>query len=594
MKPRTYYIPRIDDHDLAPEETLVDALSGHSIVESPISRRVFKVFFFCACVLTMVLLVQAFRLQIMHGKRFAVLASQNRANAYSIPALRGVIFDATGIPLVENVPVFDLVAVRSQLAKSGDSRYSDILEQNKDNGVFVIQHDITKNEAIRVQAENIPGLYVVPYARRQYDGGAAFAHILGYTAPITPDEVKKDSDHRYQLNDQVGRLGIESSYEKQLHGDPQEIILEGNTTTQTASARSGEDVTLYLRSDVQNELYNDVSEVFRLAGVRRGAAIVQNVHTGEVLGLVSMPTFDPNGDISKILSDSQKPLFNRVTSGLYSPGSTIKPLYALAGLKEKIVTPDTTIYADGAIQVQSEVDPMVFYTFRDWKVHGWTDIRKAIAWSVDVYFYALGGSYQDIHGLGVDRIVKYLKLFHADEKTGIDLPSEQAGFVPTREWKKEKKNDAWYVGDTYNISIGQGDLLVTPLWLNMYVSAIANGGNLMKPIVAKNESPQVLSHLPFDQETYQVVREGMRQTVTDGTAERLKDLPFPVAAKTGTAQVGDKALNSLFIVYGPYDNPEIAMTILVENIPQSQSLGVDIAKRFFIWYFQSDIINIKP
>jgi penicillin-binding protein 2 len=320
-----------------------------------------------------------------------------------------------------------------------------------------------------------------------------------------------------------------------------------------------------------------------------------------------MPAFDNNvfenssdatnfSKINKLLNGKDNPLLDRVIGGRYSPGSTIKPLLALAGLKEGVVTPSTTINATGSIKVQSEVDPSVFYTFRDWRVHGWTDIKKAIADSVDVFFYALGGGYGNISGLGIDRIENYLKIFRADKETGIDLPGEMSGLVPSKNWKEATKGESWYVGDTYNISIGQGDLDVTPIWLNTYVGSIANGGKLMKPFVVKEVrdsagdtigrmSPQVLGETPFDQQTVNIVRQGMRQTVLSGTAILLQDLPAPVAAKTGTAQVPGRGLNSLFTVFGPYDNPEIVMTVLVENINQSQGLAIRVANEFLLWYF---------
>jgi penicillin-binding protein 2 len=365
--------------------------------------------------------------------------------------------------------------------------------------------------------------------------------------------------------------------------------------------------------DIQKHLYQALISVFNSAGVKRGAAVVQDPRTGAVLGLVSMPSFDGNvfensseavnfSKINNILSNKDKPLLNRVISGRYSPGSTIKPLLALAGLKEGVVTPSTTINATGSIKVQSEVDPGVFYTFRDWRVHGWTDIKKAIADSVDVFFYALGGGYGDISGLGIDKIESYLKNFLVDRRLGIDLPGEMAGFTPSREWKKEAKGEPWYIGDTYNISIGQGDLLVTPLWLNTYIGSIANGGKLMKPFVVreiKNPvdgtssrlSPQVLGEIPFEQETINIVRQGMRQAVVSGTATLLNNLPVPVAAKTGTAQVTGRGLNSLFTVFGPYDEPEIVMTVLVENINQSQGLAIRVANEFLMWYFSESFKN---
>ncbi len=360
---------------------------------------------------------------------------------------------------------------------------------------------------------------------------------------------------------------------------------------------------------MQKKLHQSLQAVFASAGVRRGAAVIQNPKTGAVLALSSMPSFDANilenssdsenaKKIDGILNDSGRALLNRVVSGRYSPGSTIKPLLALAGLKEGIVTPSTIVFADGAIEVRSEVDSSVFYTFRDWKVHGWTDIKKAIADSVDVYFYSLGGGYGNIKkGLGIDKISAYFKGAGADKLTGIDLPGEVNGFVPSKEWKEKTKGESWYVGDTYNISIGQGDLGVTPIWLNTYVGALANGGSLMKPyivkdvkdkngVVLKQFSIDILGQLPFDKDTFDVVKQGMRQTILSGTATLLQDVPVPLAAKTGTAQVTGRGLNSLFTVFGPYEDPELVMTVLVENINQSQGLAIKVANDFLLWYFK--------
>lgn len=621
---RKYFVKQLDDHEISPEETLADGMSGHSSVEMPVSKAIFGFFYVFMGVVFLLFLIQAFKLQVVQGVRNARFADQSNHNAYAIPALRGTIVDTHGAVLVNNVPVFDLVAVRSSLfAEKENPRYleldalvdlpeggvSAIVEKYKTLGVFVIKKNLEKSEAIRVQAANIPGIFVVPYSRRYYELGPVFSHVIGYTAWINEDELANDIDHVYSHHDRVGRLGVEAYYESDLHGDARSVLLEGATTSQTSEAKGGNGLELYLDADIQKHLYDSLNQIFAQNGVRRGAAVLQDVRTGEVLAMVSMPAFDPNifedgnSDATQsrqaVINDTAKPLFNRAVSGLYSPGSTIKPLYALAGLREHIVTPSTVIQANGSLEVQSEVDPSVTYTFRDWKVHGPTDLRKSIAWSVDIYYYLLGGGYRDFRGLGIDRIQKYLELFLADKKTGIDLPAEVEGFIPSRQWKKEKKNDSWYVGDTYNVSIGQGDLIVTPIWINSYVSAIANGGTMYKPHIVKKIldpsgqtlkeiKPEILTKLPFERKDLDVVREGMRQTVTDGTAQLLKDLPVQVAAKTGTAQVANKALNSLFTVWGPYDNPEISLTILVENIPQSQSLGVQVANKFFMWYFQQN------
>lgn len=617
-----YKVRRVNDEDISPEETLVDAMSSHASIEIPIGKGVFSIFIIGATLIFLFFAGKAFSLQITNGTKYAGIVKQSLAAQYTIPSVRGIIYDSKGIPLVENVPVYDIIITRGDFVKNSSafpasiqtlatslgqsaSDMQAIVDKNASNGIFVLEHDISKDQAVNITAARLPGVYVVPYAKRNYVLGTAGAHLVGYTSAISPEEFKTDTyEHP---SERVGRAGLEASYDTYLRGEYQTVILGKNLEVQQLTpVAPGDSIVTTVDSDVQDHLYEIMGTIFGQSGVARGAAIVQNVKTGAILGLVSMPSFDSNlfegaqdkqaaAKIQNILTNRARPLFNRALSGLYSPGSTIKPLLAIAGLQEKIVTPSTLVYAGGSIQIPSEVDPSVTYTYHDWKVHGWTDIRKAIAWSVDVYFYALGGGYQDIRGLGIDTISRYLSMFHADQPTGVDLPGEATGVIPSKQWKKETKGEAWYVGDTYNVSIGQGDLSVTPLWLATYVSTIANGGSLMKPYVVqeikdstgkilKEQSPTTITKLSLNASALSVVREGMRQTITDGTAEMLQDLPVAVAAKTGTAQI-NKGLNSLFIVYGPYGNPDISMTILVENITDSQSLAVRIAHDFLLWYF---------
>ncbi len=618
-----YKIRRFEQDELKPEETLADTLSVHPAIETPISRRVFEVFYIFIFLAVSFLILESFKLQILSGKNYAASVEQNNSSNYQLSSLRGIIYDSRGLPMVENVPVFDLVAVHRNLPNSfGEldkliNKLSVAISTNKDNlaklfednkglATFVIKEDISKEEIVKIQTLALPGIYPVANAKRYYAGSQAVAHLVGYTARVSQKDLA--NDHYYFINDKIGRLGIEAQYEKELRGQHRSVDLSaingGGTSNDSVL---GDNLFLNVDSSVQEMLFQSLSSVFNSAGVHRGAAIVQDPKTGAVLGLVSMPSFDANifenssgqennNKISNLLSNADKLLLNRAISGRYSPGSTIKPLLALAGLKEGVVTPSTMIFANGSISVRSEVDPNVFYTFRDWKVHGWTDIKKAIADSVDVYFYSLGGGYGSIKGLGIDKIENYIKGAGADKVTGIDLPGEISGFVPSKEWKKETKGESWYVGDTYNISIGQGDLGVTPIWLNTYIGAIANGGNLMKPYIVKeiknpagetlaSYSPQVLSRMPFDQNTMSIVREGMRQTVLSGTATMLQDVPVALAAKTGTAQISGRGLNSLFAVFGPYDDPKIVMTVLVENISQSQGLAIRVANNFLKWYF---------
>lgn len=617
-----YKITRLETDELKPEETLADALSIHSAMETPIGRRVFSAFYIFVLVALVLLLTKAFQLQIIDGKNYALSADKSNSLNYQLTPLRGIIYDSQGQPMVENIPVFDLVAAHRYLPSSpdeiekttdrlaaiinvGQTELTTLFEKNRDQATFAVKKNLSKEEIIKINTVTMPGIYTVANAQRHYLDGSASAHLIGYTAQVGPGDL--ESDPYYFINDRIGRLGLESRYERELRGQHRSIDFR-KTDNDASDAKPGNNLFLNVDLAAQQKLYQVLTSVFASVGVRRGAAIIQNPKTGAILALASMPSFDgnifenssrPNNivKISNILTNVNKPFLNRVISGRYSPGSTIKPLLALAGLKEGVVAPSTLVFANGSISVRSEVDPNVFYTFRDWKAHGWTDIKKAIADSVDVYFYSLGGGYGNIkEGLGINRIASYLKGAGADKITGIDLPGEISGLVPSKEWKKETKGESWYVGDTYNISIGQGDLGVTPIWLNTYIGAIANGGNLMKPYVVKEIKspdgqvvasflPQSLGEMPFDQNTLSIVRQGMRQTILSGTAAMLQDVPVALAAKTGTVQVTGRGLNSLFTVFGPYDNPEIVMTVLVENINQSQGLAMRVANDFLLWYF---------
>lgn len=630
-----YKIRRLETDELKPEETLADVLSAHSAMETPIGRRVFSAFYLFIFLVFVLLLTKSFQLQILNGADYAVSADRSSSSNYQLTPLRGIIYDSKGQSMVENIPVFDLIAVYRYLP-SVQAEIADIVQKlavltgtnhdelaklfddNKDFASFAVKKNISKEEIAKIQNASLAGIYVVANAKRYYPGGQASSHLLGYTAQVSLSDLEGDS--HYFINDRLGRLGLEAQYEKELRGQRRTIDfrssssssgkykLEPDKPEKIDSSEPGNNLFLNVDFEIQKKLYQTLQAVFVSGGVRRGAAIIQNPKTGAVLGIVSMPSFDGNvfensaesknaSVISGMLKNTDKPLLNRVVGGRYSPGSTIKPFLALAGLKEGIVTPSTIVFADGGISVRSEVDPNVFYTFRDWKVHGWTDIKKAIADSVDVYFYSLGGGYGPIkEGLGINRISAYLKGAGADKITGIDLPGEISGFVPSKEWKMETRGEPWYVGDTYNISIGQGDLGVTPLWLNTYIGAVANGGSLMRPFLVKEIknadgeilaqfAEQKLGQMPFDQNTFDIVRQGMRQTILSGTATMLQDVPVALAAKTGTAQITGRGLNSLFTVFGPYDDPEIVMTVLVESINQSQGLAIRVANDFLLWYF---------
>ncbi|MFC1629889.1 penicillin-binding transpeptidase domain-containing protein, partial [Patescibacteria group bacterium] len=298
-----------------------------------------------------------------------------------------------------------------------------------------------------------------------------------------------------------------------------------------------------------------------------------------------------------LLNNDQQPLFNRAIAGLYPTGSTIKPLIASAALQEKIIKPQKELHCQGGIMIPHRYDPDIIYSFKDWKTHGFTDTRKAIAESCNVYFYTIGGGYGNQEGLGPNKIKKYLEFFGWAETTDIDLPGEAKGSIPNPAWKKENKGENWWDGDTYNLSIGQGDILVTPLQVTAAFSAVVNGGYLLEPQVVQKivdseknlvetKQIQIVRENFIDFENLKIIREGMRGTVTYGTATLLNSLPVEAAAKTGTAQSSKPDyFHNWITVFAPYDDPQIVLTIVIEDVKELQALPIPLAKEILNWYF---------
>ncbi|TSC75196.1 MAG: penicillin-binding protein 2 [Parcubacteria group bacterium Gr01-1014_44] len=618
---KEYRVSNYEGREVSPEETLVDSL-GSSKIEAPISQSVPRFSFALILSVLGVFLFTAFRLQILQGESFRRIAFGNRSTAYEIPSLRGDILDRNGIVLAENKPVFDLIAVSADLPKKKEElnalavelgsilietpeKIAKTLENKSIQESFLIKKNLKKAEVLKIQNRFQRGIYVVSGAERFYPSGPKVSAVIGYVGKVNKEDLL---DRYYGLNDRRGRNGLEDSYEKYLRGEHGQVFFDrSNNHYSVKEPGSGSSLVLNIDAGVQKHLYDALSGVSGSVGIKAGAAVVQNPKTGEILGLVSLPSFDNNqltGELSqevykKYFQSSGRPTFNRAISGRYNPGSTIKPLLALAGLKEGVIDPRTTITdLTGFITIKNMYNPDIVYTYRDWKVQGTVDLKNALAQSSDIYFYSVGGGYNKIKGLGYVVLEKYFRLFRIDKILGIDLPGEVSGFVPSEEWKIEQFDQPWFVGDTYNVSIGQGDLLTTPLWLSAYVSAIANGGIFYQPFVVKKIidkdgkkvrefSSRELGRLPFDEETFKMVKEGMRLAVVSGTAKLLNNLPVEVAAKTGTAEAGVKGsgFNSLFIAYAPYDNPEIAIAIAIENIGKTQGLAIKTTHDFLAWYF---------
>lgn len=621
---KTYGVTPDRDEWVAPEETLVDSSSVLSDVEMPVSENIFRAAYVFSAVLSLILVIFSARLSIVKHGYFSQIGLRNRTVNVSVPPPRGIIMDRNGTPLVQNVPGFDLLVIGRQVRRASDGTFPDIaplahiLEKDPEeltlflsdgiakNAVFFLATDLTRDQVLSLKDSVPPGFYVITSTKRDYTDSRQFAHVIGYVGKVSRADMTRDP--YYLPSDTVGRLGIEAEYEEVLRGTHGQLVFASSKDTAVARpAAGGGNLALQIDAQVQKQLFNAVYGILRESGLDQAAAVVQDPRDGAVLGMVSFPTYDNNvftgllsqEDADRLFNSKQRPLFNRVISGQYNPGSTIKPFIGMTALQEGVVRSDQVVTNDCvSISVPNPRDPENPYVFKNWRVDfGPFTLRRAIANSCNVYFFTVGGGYGNIAGLGASRIITYLKNAFADTLLGVDLPGEERGFIPTPDWKYETKKEPWYQGDTYNISIGQGDLVVTPLWINAYVSAIANGGTMWQPMVAARVVddhrktitafvPRTLGALPFSRAFIREMQAAMRQTVTDGTARILQDLPVAVAAKTGTAEViKGQRINSLLTVYAPAANPQIALTVLIEGSASNQGYALRAANQFLQWYF---------
>lgn len=436
---------------------------------------------------------------------------------------------------------------------------------------------------------------------RQYSNNPAFSHLLGYLGYPSPEDM---AEGLYESKELSGKSGIEKQYNKLLAGSKGVKIVEVNARGEVESdhvinqPKSGKDLTLTLDSRVQAKLYDIIGQVATDRGFLAGAGVIVDVQTGEILAMTSYPGYDPNAislgkdpiKINSYFNDSRNPLLNRLALGLYTPGSVFKPFMAAAALAENIIDPQKTIYSSGQLEVINPYNPKLKTIFKDWKAHGAVDMRKAIAVSSNVYFYVIGGGFGNQKGLGIKNIKKYAEMFGLAKPTGIDLPSEAVGSIPSIEWKaKNFDGEPWRVGDTYHTVIGQYGVLVTPLQIARAYAAIANDGKLIRPTVRKLDSDkdvQVVASLPISVTDFKIVREGMRQGVLEGTAKGLDTPAVKIAAKTGTAELGvsKEKVNSWVTGFFPYDNPRYSFAVVMEKGPRSNTIGgVFVMRQLFDW-----------
>ena len=575
---------------------------------------------------------RVFYLQIIRGDYYRDMAENNRVRIKPVPSERGLVYDRFGNQLIENVPSFSLSVVPQDLPQKAEERRNVISQIAGISGVsedeinalvkkyssysfesLTVKDNLDYESALNlyIQNANLPGIVIEKGTKRLYrttsglNVSTSLSHLIGYMGKISENELKELRPSGYLPSDYLGKSGLENTYETALRGVYGRKKIEVNALGREQNVLAeeppspGKHLLLSLDLEAQQKMEELIVKALIAGKWKRAAGIAMNPETGEILAMVSYPYYNNNdfsGGISnenyeQYISNPDQPLFNRAIAGTYPSGSTVKPLIAAAALQEGIITKNTSVLSVGGIYIDR-------WHFVDWKAggHGITNVTKALAWSVNTFFYYIGGGYKQFVGLGADKIVSYLKKFSLSSKTGIDLPGENTGFLPSKEWKESTKNEMWYIGDTYNLSIGQGDLLVTPMQVAVWTSAVANGGDVVVPRmvnavidpVSKKSYARPTEYFnkdfisPAHMET---VKQGMRECVVYGSCGLLRGLTFTAGGKTGTAQWSStKEDHAWFTAFAPFKQPQIVVTILVEEGTEGSTTAQPIARSFLEWW----------
>lgn len=579
------------------------------------------ILFFVFCFFLSILLFRAFYLQLIKGDYYLNIAEGNRIRSDIIKANRGIIYDRFGEVLAKNVSYFFVYISPELIPDDEDTKnklidhLSSVLEidraeleeriynEESDSDQVLIYENLPYEKAIGLMlfSETNPSIQVSYESRRQYDKDLGLSHVLGYLGVVDANDVKNN----YNYNDRIGKSGIELIYEDMLKGKSGirqtevDAFYREKSIVSVTEPEDGSDIYLTIDAKAQKKLYEIIKNNSERYEKDRIAAVVLDPNDGGVLAMVSLPDFDNNiftssldrDEYLSLISNPSNPLLNRVISGTYPLGSLFKMVVGAAALEEGIINTSFTVNSTGGVQIGNNFFP-------DWRGagHGITNIYWAIADSVNTFFYTIGGGNNQwlSLGLGVDKIVEYAKQFGFAGYSGIDLPSEVPGFLPNKEWKEENLGERWYLGDTYNLSIGQGYLLGTPIQAANLVSYFANDGTVYKPHFIKEfqkdgqvelEEPDIALTNVVSSDNLNAIRRGLRETVKSGTAQSLQSVSVPVAGKTGTAQFRrDKEPHSWFASFAPYEEPKVAMTVLVEE-GSDYGLAVKISREFLEWYF---------
>ncbi|MEH6560253.1 MAG: penicillin-binding protein 2 [Marinobacter sp.] len=587
------------------------------------------------------LVARMYQLQVVEHDIYTTLSDKNRVQVQSVPPPRGLVYDRNQVLLAENRPVFSVTVVPErvggmdatleQLAGILDVSEEDmdrfqrrLREPRRPFQEIPLRYDLTEDEIARlaVHRHELPGVEVEAELVRYYPHSELTAHALGFVGRINRDELQRIDPVNYAGTNYIGKSGVERFYEELLHGKVGYQHVETNARGRTLRVLErenpvpGEDVQLHLDLRLQNRAHE-------LLDGRRGAIVAIEPATGGILALASVPGFDANKFVTGIsvpdyraLSESKdKPLFNRALRGQYPPGSTLKPMLAIAALDSGAVTRDHTIWDPGYFQINS-----AGRRWRDWKRggHGWVDLNYAMAQSCDVYFYEAAME------MGVDTMVSYLSRFGFGEDATLDVSGALNGLLPSPDWKRATRNEPWYPGDTVNLGIGQGFMLSTPLQLATATALIANRGEWVEPRLLKDiqgdRSPDEFlpgeTHEPLklkDTSNWEYIADAMAEVMhgVKGTARGAgRGAPYRMAGKTGTAQVFSLAEDeeydadeirerlrdhALFVGFAPLKNPQIAVAVIVENGGGGSSTAAPVARALFdAWLLEFSAITDGP
>lgn len=543
------------NRDIDPDEIFLDSKNlpnfdtnqFEGLIEKPISHTVLGLTMFFIIFVGTVLVYKVWNLQIINGQTFRTRSENNSLHKTLVFADRGVIYDRNKIPLAWN----------------------DINPATSD------------------------------FSLRVYATSTGLSTVLGYVKYPT-----KDSGGFYYQDSYSPKDGIEKIYNDKIAGKNGTQIIEtdvrGNVVSESVVEKpvDGDNLDLSVDVDLQKELNKSLLDLADRAGFKGGAGVIMNIHTGELLASSNFPEYESgimtnasnNKKINEWLTSKSYPFLNRVVDGLYTPGSIMKVFIAMGVLDQGVIDPSKQILSTGSITIPNPFFPDKPSTFLDWKAHGWVDLRHALAVSSNVYFYEVGGGYKDQKGIGITNIEKYTRMFGFGSTTQIYFPGENAGTIPSPEWKKENfKGEDWRIGDTYNTAIGQYGFQASPIQVVRAISAIANEGTLLTPTFTKIKSAddiKVSGKIDLNPNFYTIVKEGMRLCVKEGTCQAL-NLPFvEIAAKTGTAQLGisKDEVNSWVIGFWPYKNPKYAFAVVMERGSKNNQFGaVGVMSQFFDW-----------